>query len=179
MGSFPEQRLGIIIDSNLYNNVFIKLFSWLCSFSMHRHSQPPARWYTLSVKTSIDPLQLVCHVVQMTDMLENKRRTARRQRTAFHLVCASMPGQLYSWNRNTGITLQFYPFFSHLFSFYPIELIKNYLFLRHYFNFKICCQSCEVIFPPKTVDIDGIVLETRLIDSDRWYVDLETRLDGQ
>ena len=69
----------MIIDSNLYDNDFIKLFSWSCSFFMHHYSQPLARWYTLSVKTSVDPLQLVGHVVQMTAILKNKRRTKRRQ----------------------------------------------------------------------------------------------------
>ena len=76
----------MIIDSNLYDNDFIKLFSWSCSFFMHHYSQPLARWYTLSVKTSVEPLQLVGHVVQMTAILKNKRRTKRRQRKNITMI---------------------------------------------------------------------------------------------
>ena len=122
MGSFPEQRLGMIIDSNLYNNVFMKLFSWSCSFSMHHYSQPPARWYTLSVKTSIDPLQLVCHVVQMTTILEKKRRTKRRQTKkitmiwALHLACTSTPVKIFflklQSRNNFTVFIRFYTFVS-------------------------------------------------------------------
>ena len=35
--------------------------------------------YTVGKDQSIYPLQLVCHVLQMTAILENKRRTKRRQ----------------------------------------------------------------------------------------------------
>ena len=33
----------------------------------------------------------------------------------------------------------------------PSSSLKIIFFLDHQFNFKICCQSCEVIFPPKTL----------------------------
>ena len=33
-------------------------------------------------------------------------------------------------------------------------VLKTIYLLRHYLKFKFCCQSCDVIFPPKTVKIE-------------------------
>ena len=46
----------------------------------------------------------------------------------------------------------FQKFFSHLFLSRQVLLNENYLFF-HNLKFKFCCQSCDVIFPPKTVKI--------------------------
>ena len=32
----------------------------------------------------------------------------------------------------------------------PLCCLKIIYLLRHYLNFQFCCQSCDVIFPPKT-----------------------------
>ena len=48
--------------------------------------------------------------------------------------------------------------FSHLF----LSLLQNYLFVAPSVEIKFCCQSCDVIFPPKTVRLLGIQSSTIL-----------------
>ena len=116
--------------------------------------------YTVGKDQSIYPLQLVCHVLQMTAILENKRRTKRRQLKKITMIIMSSLFGLCQHARSTlFLKLQsrnnftvFIRFF-HI-CFQPVELFENYPFLHHQFNFKICCQSCEVIFPPKTFEIE-------------------------
>ena len=45
--------------------------------------------YTVGKDQSIYPLQLVCHVLQMTAILENKRRTKRRQLKKITMIIMS------------------------------------------------------------------------------------------
>ena len=45
--------------------------------------------YTAGKDQSIYPLQLVCHVLQMTAILENKRRTKRRQLKKITMIIMS------------------------------------------------------------------------------------------
>ena len=45
-------------------------------------------------------------------------------------------------------------------------VLKTIYLLRHYLKFKFCCQSCDVIFPPKTVKIE----EQKTYDSLKYKV---------
>ena len=49
--------------------------------------------------------------------------------------------------------MQLFPKFFHI-CFYHVMLFQNIYLFCHNLKFKFCCQSCDVIFPPKTVKIE-------------------------